>query len=316
MSEKFFKYDREDEKRLDIFLAEKLNISRAKAQELIVKNYVKINSSFKNKSYRLKKDDTIEVLDFNIFNENSVNKLIPQNLPLNVLYQDEYLVAVSKPPHMVVYPCIGHPDGTVMNAVAYHIKKLANAGGPLRPGVVHRLDKDTSGAMIIALDDNAYYGLVELFKRRQIRKEYLALIYGNIKDSGKITLPIGRATHDRKKMSIKSKTAKEAVTEWSVVKNFNNCSLVKINIITGRTHQIRVHFSSIGYPVLGDRVYGRKTYLEFKKGKISISRQMLHSYKIEFIHPIKGQKIEITAPIPDDMERIIKTLEENYEPKQ
>lgn len=315
MSEKFFTYSEETEKRLDIFLAKKLNITRAKAQQLIEKNYVKVNSSFKNKGYRLKKDDTVEVLDFHIFNENFVNKLIPQNLPLKVLYQDEYLVAVSKPPHMVVYPCIGHSNGTVMNAVAYHIKKLANAGGPLRPGVVHRLDKDTSGAMIIALDDNAYYGLVELFKKRQIKKEYIALIYGTIKDSGKITLPIGRAAHDRKKMSTKSKTAKEAVTEWNTVKNFNNCSLVKINIITGRTHQIRVHFSSIGHPVLGDRVYGRKTYIELKKGKINIPRQMLHSYKIEFIHPIKGQKIEIIAPIPEDMEKIIKTLEENYEPK-
>ncbi|MCX8034094.1 MAG: RluA family pseudouridine synthase [Thermodesulfovibrio sp.] len=316
MNEKFQISFEEQDKRLDIFISEKLNISRAKAQELIEKHFVKINDAFKNKSYKLKKEDIVEVLEYSTFNNSSINKLIPQNLPIQILYKDEFLTVISKPPGMVVYPCLGHPKDTVMNAVAYHFKKLASVGGPLRPGIVHRLDKDTSGAMIIALDDETYYKLIEMFKKRQIKKEYLAVVYGKIKDSGKITSAIGRSIHDRKKMSTKAKASKEAITEWTVLKRFNSYSLVKANIITGRTHQIRVHFSSIGHPILGDKVYGKKTHLELKTGKINISRQMLHAHKLEFTHPIKNNTLLIEAPLPEDMEKVIKILEAGYELKQ
>ncbi|MCX7988259.1 MAG: RluA family pseudouridine synthase [Thermodesulfovibrio sp.] len=316
MSEKFHISIEEQDKRLDLFLSEKLNISRAKAQELIVKGFIKINNTLKNKSYKLKKEDIVEILEYSFNYNNSINKLIPQNLPLKILYEDEFLTVISKPPGIVVYPCVGHTNGTVMNAVAHHFKKLANVGGPLRPGVVHRLDKDTSGAMIIALDDEAYYKLIEMFKKRQIKKEYLAIVYGKIKDSGKITSAIGRSIHDRKKMSTKAKVSKEAITEWTVLKRFNSYSLIKVNIITGRTHQIRVHFSSIGHPILGDQIYGKKIYLELKNGKINISRQMLHAHKLEFTHPIKNIPLIIEAPIPEDMEKIIKILEASYELKQ
>lgn len=301
----------EQDKRIDLFLAEKLKLSRSKAQELIEKNSVKVNGLIKNKSYKLRKHDIVEILETPIPNENHVNRLIPQNIPLEILYRDDYLIIISKPPGMVVYPCLGHPDGTVMNAVAYHIKKLSNIGSPLRPGVVHRLDKDTSGVMIIAIDDGTYYHLVEMFKKRQILKEYMTIVYGTIPDSGKITSPIGRASHDRKKMSTKAKISKEAITEWKVLKRFKNYSLLKVKIITGRTHQIRVHLSSIGHPILGDQVYGKKIYLELKSEKIRINRQMLHAHKIEFIHPIKKKKIEIEAPLPEDMEKIISILERN-----
>ncbi len=311
MSEKFYISIEDQDKRLDLFLAEKLNISRSKAQEMIEKHHVKINNSFKNKSYKLKKEDRVEISDYQKNSDNAMNVLMPQNIPLQILYEDQFLILISKPPGMVVYPCIGHPNGTVMNAVAYHFKKLATIGGPLRPGVVHRLDKDTSGVMIIAMDDEAYYKLVEMFKKREIKKEYLALVYGKIKDSGKITSPIGRSASDRKKMSTKARTSKEAITEWIVIKRFNNYSLIKVKIITGRTHQIRVHFSSIGHPLLGDPLYGKKTYLELKRGKIKIPRQMLHAHKIEFIHPIKGEKILIEAPLSEDMIEIIKILEGN-----
>ncbi len=316
MIEKFYISIEDQDKRLDLFLAEKLNISRSKAQEMIEKNHVKINNSFKNKSYKLKKEDRVEILNYQKDNGNDMNILIPQNIPLQILYEDQFLIVISKPPGIVVYPCIGHPNGTVMNAVAYHFKKLATIGGPLRPGVVHRLDKDTSGAMIIAMDDEAYYKLVEMFKKREIKKEYIALVYGKIKDDGKITSPIGRSPSDRKKMSTKAIMSKEAITEWNVIKRFNNYSLVKIKIITGRTHQIRVHFSSIGHPVLGDPLYGKKTYLELKTYKIKIPRQLLHAHKIEFIHPVKGEKISIEAPLPEDMAEIIKIIEENYGIKQ
>ncbi len=304
-------------KRLDQFLSETLKISRAKAQELIERNYVKINNSYKQKSYRLKINDKLELLpSVSYTSEVITDFLTPQNIPIEILYEDEYLVVLSKPPGMVVYPCLGHRDGTLMNAVAYHFKKLASVGGPLRPGVVHRLDKDTSGAIIIALDDEAYYGLVEMFKNRLIRKEYLTLVYGEVKDYGKITSPIGRSPKDRKRMSTKAKTLKEAITEWRVIKRFNNCSLLKVRIITGRTHQIRVHFSSIGHPLLGDSLYGRKTYIELKRDRIKIPRQMLHAHKIEFIHPIKEEIISVEAPLPKDMRDILRILEVHYGVRQ
>lgn len=299
-------------KRLDQYLSETLRISRAKAQELIEKKYVKINNSYKQKSYRLKINDKLELLPYENSNNVDTQFLIPQNIPIEILYTDEFLVVLSKPPGMVVYPSLGHKDGTLMNALAYHFEKLAKVGGPLRPGVVHRLDKDTSGAIIVALDDEAYYKLIEMFKGRLIKKEYLALVFGEIKDYGKITSPIGRSTKDRKKMSTKAKTSKEAITEWRVIKRFYNCSLLKVNIVTGRTHQIRVHLSSIGHPILGDSLYGRKSYLELKKDKVKIPRQMLHAHKIEFKHPITEEVISVEAPIPKDMTEIIGILEENY----
>ncbi|ACI20648.1 MULTISPECIES: RluA family pseudouridine synthase [Thermodesulfovibrio] len=300
-------------KRLDIFISDKLNISRAKAQEAIEKKFVKVNNYVKTKSYKIKFNDLIEVSDeFSLKLENS-EKLIPQNIPIQVIYKDDYLIVLSKPAGMVVYPCAGHPDGTLMNALAYHVKKLANVGAPFRPGIVHRLDKDTSGVMVVALDDETYYKLVEAFKKREIKKEYLALVYGQLRGSGKITTPVGRAIYDRKKMSIKSKKAKEAITEWEVIKNFKNYTFLKVKILTGRTHQIRVHFSSIGHPVIGDKTYGRKTYIEIGNKKIPVSRQMLHAHKIELIHPITEKLLQFEASLPDDIQYILNILEDRYE---
>lgn len=296
-------------KRLDIFISEKLIIPRTKAQEIIKKKLVKVNNLIKSKSYKLRLNDKVEILPISDFNYEAEDKiLIPQNIPIEILYQDKYLVVISKPTGMVVYPCPGHQDGTVMNALAYHVKKLANVGGPLRPGVVHRLDKETSGVMVIAFNDEAYYKLVESFKKREVKKEYLVLVYGEIKGSGIINMPIGRSLHNRKKMSVRAKKAKEAITEWEVIKNFKNYTLLKIRILTGRTHQIRVHFSSIGHPVLGDKTYGRKTYIEFEKKKIPVSRQMLHALSIEFVHPITNKLLKFESQIPEDMEKIIKLL--------
>lgn len=300
-------------KRLDIFISEKLNISRARAQEAIKKELVKVNNSVKTKSYIIKYNDLIEVSNGFFQKSKDSEKLIPQDIPIQIIYKDDYLIVLSKPAGMVVYPCAGHPDGTLMNALAYHVKKLASVGAPLRPGVVHRLDKETSGVIVVALDNEAYYKLVEAFKKREIKKEYLALVCGELKGSGKITTSIGRAIHDRKKMSIKSKKAKEAVTEWEVIKNFRNYTLLKVKILTGRTHQIRVHFSSVGHPVLGDKTYGRKIYLEIGKRKISVPRQMLHAYKIELMHPITGKLLQFEASLPQDMQHILNILEHRYE---
>jgi len=313
-----FRVEKADEgKRLDIFLSDKLKISRAKIQEAIQKKLIKVNNSVKSKSYRLKAGDAVNVLnDFLYLSKTKQEVLIPQNIPVEILYRDDYLVALSKPAGMVVYPCAGHPDRTLMNALAYHIKKLANIGGPLRPGVVHRLDKDTSGVIVIVLDDRAYYKLVEAFKKREVKKEYIALVYGELKGSGEIVLPIGRALHERKKMSTKSKKSKEAVTKWEVIKNFEDFTLVRVKIITGRTHQIRVHFSSIGHPVLGDKIYGRKIYIELDRKKIPVSRQMLHAHRIELKHPITGKPLQFEASLPSDIKEILKILEKNNESGQ
>lgn len=295
-------------KRVDVFISEKLNISRAKAQEAIEKGLVKVNNFLKSKSYKLKLNDLVEVFNEFLIEAKEDEKLIPQNIPIEIIYRDDYLAVLSKPANMVVYPCLGHKDGTLLNALAYHMKKLASIGAPLRPGVVHRLDKDTSGVIVIALNDKAYYGLVEAFKKRQIKKEYIALVYGELKDSGRITLPIGRAQYDRKKMSTKAKKPKEAITEWEVLENFKNYTLVKVRIITGRTHQIRVHFSAIGHPLLGDKTYGRKTYIELGNRKIPVSRQMLHAWRIEFIHPITGKTLQFESPLPKDMKEVLEIL--------
>jgi 23S rRNA pseudouridine1911/1915/1917 synthase len=295
-------------KRLDLIVSEKLNISRAKAQELIERGDVKVNNSLKQKSYKLKADDFVEIFEDSLKINGETEKLIPQNIPIEVLYTDNYLVLVSKPAGMVVYPCIGHKEGTLLNALAYHFKKLATIGAPLRPGVVHRLDKDTSGVIVIAIDDRAYYGLVEMFKKRQVKKEYLAIVYGELKGSGTITLPIGRAENNRKKMSTNAKRAKEAITKWQVLENFKNYTLVKVKIITGRTHQIRVHFSAIGHPLLGDRTYGRKTHIEKENKKISVPRQMLHAWRIEFKHPVTGEDMKFESALPQDMRNIMELL--------
>ncbi|GAB6184359.1 RluA family pseudouridine synthase [Thermodesulfovibrio hydrogeniphilus] len=310
MRELFLVSEEDQGKRVDLFVSEKLGITRVKAQQLIEENAITINNTLKPKSYKLKLNDKVEITTPILSSDNVSDQLVPQNLPLDIIYKDEYIVVMSKPAGMVVYPCAGHTDGTVMNALAYHVKKLATVGGPLRPGVVHRLDKETSGIMVIAIDDKAYYKIIEQFKKREVKKEYLTILYGIIQGKGKISLAIGRDEHDRKKMSVKSKRAKEAITEWEAVKNFKNYTLVKAKILTGRTHQIRVHFSSIGHPVLGDKTYGRKTYIEIGRKKIPVPRQMLHAHILEFTHPITGELLRFEASIPEDMKNILKILTE------
>jgi len=229
---------------------------------------------------------------------------------LDILYKDDYLVTVNKPAGLVVYPSVGHSHGTLMNALYYHCRKLAAVGGPLRPGVVHRLDKDTSGVMVIALNDEVYYNLVEQFRKKTINKKYIALVYKNLTaDEGEISLRIGRSLSDRKKMSTRVKKGKEAVTIWRVLERFGNATLIEVKLKTGRTHQIRVHFASMGHPVLGDKTYGKKVEIEIKgREKISFPRQMLHAELLGFIHPVTGKYLEFSASVPEDMSEKIKEL--------
>jgi len=295
--------------RIDIFLAGKTGITRSQIQKLIEQGNVFVNDKSVNQNYRIRTNDLISL---NI-PEKQDEGLIPENIPIDILYRDEHLIVVNKPAGMVVYPAAGHSQGTLMNALAYHCDKLAAIGGPLRPGVVHRLDKDTSGLMVVALDDAAYYNLADQFKQRTINRRYLALIYGNFKeDAGEIALMIGRSESDRKKMSTSVRRGKEAVTRWKVLKRFNHAALIEAKLGTGRTHQIRVHFASIGHPVLGDKTYGKKVEVEVKaQKKIMFPRQMLHAERLDFIHPITGEHLGFSSPLPEDMAERVEELQKN-----
>jgi len=293
--------------RLDTFLAQKTGITRSQVQKIIEKGEVSVNGRPASQNFRVKVGDAVTINT----SEKKDGVLEPEPIPVDILYKDDYLVVVNKPAGMVVYPAAGHSHGTLMNALSYHFKKLASTGGPLRPGVVHRLDKDTSGVMVIALDDRAYYDLAEQFRQRTINRRYIALVFGDlIEDEGTITLKIGRSESDRKKMSTRVRRGKEAVTKWKVIQRFRYATSVEAKLGTGRTHQIRVHFASIGHPVLGDKTYGKKIQVETKaRGKIMFSRQMLHAELLGFIHPSTGKYLEFSSPLPEDMAEKIKEVQ-------
>jgi 23S rRNA pseudouridine1911/1915/1917 synthase len=302
------KTEKNDEgKRIDIFAASKTGISRSRIQKLIKNNGVHVGLNQVDQNYRVKYGDLITLQ----ITEEKNTELVPEKIPIEILYKDEHIIVVDKPAGMVVYPAVGHNKSTLMNAVAYHCEKLAKAGSPLRPGVVHRLDKDTSGVMVVALEDKAYYNLAIQFKNRTIQKKYIALVYGKLKGtSGEISSKIGRSESDRKKMSTKARRGKEAVTLWKTIKSFNNATLIEVKLKTGRTHQIRVHFASIGHPVLGDKTYGKKTEMEtIKKNKVFFPRQMLHAEMLGFTHPETEKYLEFKSPIPADMQQALKELE-------
>lgn len=293
-------------KRLDIFVSEGTGITRSQVLKLIRGGHVLVNGKGEDPNYKVRLSDTIEIAVL----QGPDVALIAENLPLKILFMDEYLAVVEKPAGMVVYPAAGHTGGTLMNALAHYAPKLASIGGELRPGVVHRLDKDTSGTMVVALDDAAYYDLIEQFRKRTIRRKYIALVSGVLKeDSGEIKLAIGRSDSDRKKMSTRTRRGKEALTRWKVLKRLNKATLIEVRLGTGRTHQIRVHFAAIGHSVLGDRTYGKKIYVEIKGRKVLVPRQMLHAETLGFIHPHTRQLLEFSSPIPDDMKECIEELQ-------
>ncbi len=304
--DEFLVDDRDAGKRIDVVSSELSGISRSRIQHLIEKGLLTVNARITRANYRAKSGDTISL---QIHAEEQ--KLIKEDLPVKVLYKDDFLIVMDKPAGMVVYPAAGHPSGTLMNAIAYKSGKLASVGGPLRPGVMHRLDKDTSGVIVVALDDAAYHGLAEQFRSRTINRKYKALIYGSLRDdSGQISLRIGRSESDRKKMSTRSRRGKEALTTWKVVERFGSATLIEAKLGTGRTHQIRVHFASMGHPVLGDITYGKKTEVEIGPRKIVFPRQMLHAELLGFTHPVSGQSMEFVSDLPLDMRKSIEALRE------
>jgi 23S rRNA pseudouridine1911/1915/1917 synthase len=292
-------------KRLDIFASESAGITRSQVQKMIGNGLILVNGTKESPGYKIRTADSIEIT----IEEPAEAVLIPESLPLHILYMDEYLAVVDKPARIVVYPAAGHASGTLMNALAYYAPKLASIGGGLRPGVVHRLDKDTSGVMVVALDDAAYYNLTDQFKNRTIQRKYLAVVSGALKEkSGEINLSIGRSASDRKKMSTQTGHGKEAVTRWKVLRKLNKSTMIEARLGTGRTHQIRVHFAAIGHPLLGDTTYGKITSIETGAKRVFIPRQMLHAEMLGFTHPISGQIMEFSSPVPDDMKDCIENL--------
>lgn len=296
--------------RIDVAAAELSGLTRSRVQRLIGQACVRVCGDTVKPNYRTQAGDIITVSVAEV-----AGTLAPQDIPLEILYQDDFLMVVNKPAGLVVHPAAGNLSGTLVNAVAFHSPHLATAGAPLRPGVVHRLDKDTSGVMVIALEDRAYYSLVEQFRRRTIRRRYRAVLYGTLRqDQGEIRAKIGRSDADRKKMSTKTRRGKEAVTRWKVLARFPGATIVEAVLGTGRTHQIRVHFSSIGHPVLGDETYGKKTVIETGGKRVRIPRQMLHADLLGFVHPATGAYMEFLSELPDDMMETIKTLSSNTRP--
>ncbi len=290
-------------KRIDSFipLVQK-EISRSMVQKLIEQKSIKVNGKDTKHSYKLKLNDEIEIT---IPQAKEID-LKAQDIPLNVIYEDNDIIVINKPKGMVVHPANGNPDGTLVNAVMNLCKdSLSGIGGEIRPGIVHRLDKDTSGAIIVAKNDKAHIALSEQLKNHEVKKTYLALVRGIIKENeATINMPIARSKKDRKKMDV-DKDGKEAITHFKVLGRYKNkYTLLQINLETGRTHQIRVHLSHIGYPIIGDEVYSNG------KNEWNVSGQCLHAWKLEFKHPITGKEISLEAEIPEYFKKIIKELEE------
>ena len=277
--------------RIDKYLSEKMeNISRSAAQKLIDDGNVKVNFIIVTKNYKVKAGDKVVVT----VPEPKTLEAKPEDIPLDIRYEDSDLLVVNKPKGMVVHPAAGNFDGTLVNALLYHCKgSLSGIGGVVRPGIVHRIDKDTSGLLIVAKNDMAHVSLAEQIKAHSFTRQYQSVVYGKFKTSeGTVDAPIGRHHIDRKKMTVTTKNSKNAVTHYKVIEEFKDFTHLSLKLETGRTHQIRVHMSYIGHPVAGDGVYGPKKVIEYLGG------QCLHAGLIGFKHPRTREYIEIESELP------------------
>ena len=287
----------ESGKRLDAYLAENTELTRTRIQQLIKEENIKVNDKKTKSSYKIETGDTIEVF----IPEKKEIDLVPQNISINILYEDNDIAVINKKAGLVIHPSHGHESGTLVNAIMFHIKDLSGINGEIRPGIVHRLDKDTSGLVIIAKNDKAHNRLSEMFKNKEINKTYLAIVKGSLgRDKGSLETQMGRDPKDRKKMSVLKTGGKTAITNYEVLDKNDKFSLVRVNIETGRTHQIRVHMKYLGYPILGDSVYGKESK--------SVKRQMLHAYKLEFLHPVTGKEMIIKSEIPKDFSEVLEKI--------
>lgn len=282
-------------KRIDKFLGETTEYTRSKIQKMIENNNVMVNGKAVKPSYTLKENDNLEITDY--IEETDI---LPENIPLDIYYEDDDLIVVNKPSGMVVHPAPGHYTGTLVNALLYHTKNLSSVNTDIRPGIVHRIDADTSGLLLVAKNDKVHNILAEAIQKKEVVREYVALVEGIItEDTATIDAPIGRDINNRKKMCVTSTNSKEAVTHIKVLERLNKATLIRCKLETGRTHQIRVHLSYIGHPVVNDPVYGYKKLVDESFG------QMLHAEKLGFVHPTTKEYMEFTAPVPDRFNEIL-----------
>lgn len=300
-------------KRADIVLSHFLpGLTRSQIKKLIEEKHVLVEGDSIKPSRKL---DIGEVVYVTIPAPESIDAE-PEDIPIDIIFEDDFIVVVNKPADMTVHPGAGVKRGTLVNALLYRCKDLSGIGGKIRPGIVHRLDKNTSGIMVVAKNDLSHNSLVTQFKERTVYKKYMAIVEGVLKkDSGSFASRIGRHPKSRIKMSSKTPSGREALTLWKVIKRYKNATLIEAEPKTGRTHQIRVHFSEHGHPVLADRVYG---YKKQRSGAIAaaakkIGRQALHAFKIGFTHPSTKEYMEFTAPIPEAMKGALNILEESGE---
>jgi 23S rRNA pseudouridine1911/1915/1917 synthase len=291
--------------RADLFLTGRaIGLSRSQVQRAVEEGMVWVNGTPVRSGRKLKAGDDVAIR----LPEARPSGVLPEAIPLTILYEDTSLLVIDKPAGMVVHPAAGHSGGTLVNALLHHCRDLSGIGGVLRPGIVHRLDKGTSGLLVVAKSDEAHQGLAGQFKRHEVRKTYLALVYGDPKtDSGRIESAVGRHPTDRKKMSTQSRRGRSAVTIWRVRERYGVATLLEVDIETGRTHQIRVHLADLGYPVVGDKVYGGEGRIRTVGDPAArarmkmLDRPALHAWHLAFAHPVTGEEMKFSSPLPEEV---------------
>ncbi|MCI8665439.1 MAG: RluA family pseudouridine synthase [Dorea sp.] len=301
MKELFIVESQEGE-RIDRYLAETMpDCSRAYIQKLIKTQNVLVNQEPVKASYKLLIGDRLEI----ILPEVREPDIVAEDIPLDILYEDSDIIIVNKPKQMVVHPAPGHLSGTLVNALMYHCRQeLSGINGMMRPGIVHRIDMDTTGSLVVCKNDKAHQSLAEQLKEHSMKRVYVAVVHGNIKEEeGTVDAPIGRHPTERKRMSIHAKSGRHAVTHYKVLERFGEYTLIQCKLETGRTHQIRVHMASIGHPLLGDMVYGPRK-CPFPK----LLGQTLHAKTLGFIHPKTGEYLEVEAPLPEYFQQLLEVL--------
>ena len=302
----YFTVENQEGERIDRYLSEEMeDRSRSYIQKLIKDQYVIVNQKPVKANYRLSLGDMVEIT----LPEAKEPDIIPENIPLDILYEDQDIIIVNKPKQMVVHPAPGHYSGTLVNALMYHCgQELSGINGTMRPGIVHRIDMDTTGSLIVCKNDMAHQSLSEQLKIHSIKRVYVAIVHGNIKeDNGTVNSPIGRHPTERKKMSIHTKNGRNAITHYKVLERFGEYTYIQCELETGRTHQIRVHMASIGHPLVGDQVYGPRK-CPFPK----LQGQTLHAKTLGIIHPRTGEYLEINAPLPDYFIELLDRLRNIY----
>ncbi len=289
----------EENERIDKYIAKTTDLSRTLISKMIDNGFILVNNKKTKNNYKVKLNDIITIDE----NYKESTDVLPEKMDLNIVYEDNDILIINKPSGMVVHPGNGNYSGTLVNGLMYYTNNLSSVNGEIRPGIVHRIDKDTSGLIIVAKNNKAHEILSNYFQNKTITRTYIALVKGELKtNSATIDAPIGRSEKDRKKMAVTSKNSKNAVTHLTVLKRYKGYTLVKLKLDTGRTHQIRVHMQYIGHPVYNDPVYTNDKCSEFG--------QFLHSYSMEFVHPITKEKMYFECPLPDYFENFLKCLEE------